>query len=337
MAAGVLALGTLSAQPVAAKPVATAVFAAIEAALAAGNGNQAFHLSDDALNMPDLDGADQARLMLERGLAHNLQGESLDALVDMTGAIDTPGLPAPERARAYLERGLLLDGMDRLNDAIGDYSEAIRLAPHSAPALNNRANAYRRQNQFDEARRDYLASLAAGNPAPEYPYYGLGQIAEQQGEAAQAKDFYARAIAANPGYRLAGERLAALGGVAPAHSPIVLRPPSPQPAPAPAAAKRGPAMSLAAELGPNLRPSLDKPGGQEVQLGAWRQEADAAQGWQRAQAAAEEALAGLSSHIVAVDLPGRGRWYRLRVTTPDRRQLCAALKARGVDCIPVQD
>jgi hypothetical protein len=77
--------------------------------------------------------------------------------------------------------------------------------------------------------------------------------------------------------------------------------------------------------------------GQEVQLGAWRQEAEAAAGWNRAVATAGGVLAGLSPHIVAVDLPGRGRYYRLRVTALDGKQLCAALTARGMDCIPARD
>ena len=235
--------------------------------------------------------------------------------MDITGAINAHALTNTEQARAYLERGLILDGLNRLNDATGDYTEAIRLNPHSAPALNNRANAYRRQNRFDDAKRDYLASLAAGNPAPEYPYYGLGQIAEQQGKPQEAKGFYGRAFAANPGYRLAGERLAALGGTPPVSPPIVLKPPpgaavsenapivlrlpSPKPAAAPAAPRERPAaVSPAPGKGLGLRPALDNPGGQEVQLGAWRSEGEAAEGWRRAVAASGGALAGLSPHIV---------------------------------------
>lgn len=95
--------------------------------------------------------------------------------------------------------------------------------------------------------------------------------------------------------------------------------------------------SFAAEGGPPLRPSLDGPARQEVQLGAWREQAKAAKAWQEALAASGAALAGLSPTIVAVNLPGKGRWYRLRVRTPDSRKLCSALAARGVDCIPVRD
>ena len=94
-----------------------------------------------------------------------------------------------EQARALFARGLLLDGMNRVDDALQDYSAALALLPKFAAALNNRANVYRRLRRFAEARRDYQASLAAGNPQGQYPYYGLGQIAEAEGRNDQAKGF----------------------------------------------------------------------------------------------------------------------------------------------------
>ncbi len=87
MAAGFLAVGPFFAWPAMAAPVPAAAFAAIDTALAAGDGGQAVRLSDQALNTPALEGADRARLMLDRGLAHELQGASDNALVDITGAI----------------------------------------------------------------------------------------------------------------------------------------------------------------------------------------------------------------------------------------------------------
>ena len=367
-AAAALMLGPILAGPAPAAPVPSASFAAIDAALSSSQGALAQRLADAALNAPGLDDADHARLLLDRGLSHNLQGDAENALADLTAAVNAHSLTNPEQARAYLERGLILDGMNRLDDAIGDYGAALRLDPNSAPALNNRANAYRRQNRFEDARLDYLASLAAGNPAPEYPYYGLGQIAEGEGKPDQARNFYARAVAANPGYGLAAARLAALGGAPPAAGVITLKPPAGtaaaesapvvlHPPPPPAQAKLSPAPFRPAPIvktrtvkpagyfgrdeGTGLRPALDNPGGkpvaQEVQLGAWRQEAEAEAGWKRALAASGGVLAGLSPHIVAVDLPGRGRYYRLRVAAPDGKQLCAALTARGLDCIPARD
>ena len=185
-----------------------------------------------------------------------------------------------------MQRGFLLDSMGRLPDAIKDYSAAVALKTSSAAtALNNRANIHRRQSRLTEARRDYLASLSLGNARPQFTYYGLGQIAEAQHDKEAARGFYAKAMAADPGYRLASERLAELGGPPeaaiadpgvvklrpPSQSPplvlkpppsdrIVLRPPGRKPPPS----RPSP--------GPGLRPALDAPlggaAGPEVQLGA---------------------------------------------------------------------
>jgi hypothetical protein len=74
-------------------------------------------------------------------------------------------------------------------------------------------------------------------------------------------------------------------------------------------------------------------------LGAWRTEAEATQGWNRAVRQAAGILEGYSPHIVAVDLPGAGRYYRLRVATDKSgsKALCEALTAKGLPCISARD
>jgi Tfp pilus assembly protein PilF len=360
-----LAVLTLSGGFALSAPQTAAALSLIAAALTAGNGAQALALSDAALAQPGLSDADHSRLTLDRGLANQMQANPEASLADFTEVINSHGLSVPEQARAYLERGLVLDGLNRLDDAIGDYGAVLRLVPNSPTALNNRANAFRRQNRLDDARRDYLASLAADNPAPEYPYYGLGQIAEGQGKTGEARNFYVRALAANPGYSLAAQRLTALGGTAPAPDVITLRPPGAaaagdaQIALHPIPAKPAPFKEITArptvkpasysdrDGEPDLRPALDNPSsdnpggnhpaGQQVQLGAWRQEAEAAAGWTRAVKAADGALAGYSHYIVAADLPGKGRYYRLRIVAPDGLKLCAVLTSKGLDCIPARN
>ena len=87
---------------------------------------------------------------------------------------------------------------------------------------------------------------------------------------------------------------------------------------------------------PPLPPVTDK--GAKIQLGAYRDETVAAQQWNRMAGAAPRLFAGLMPEIVAVDLPGRGRFYRLRAgATESPQMLCGRLKARGLACIPVRD
>lgn len=368
-----LVLGTMLAiRPTVALTVgsAAAVLAEARAALDGGDAAQARRLAEDGLKEPGLEPLARARLLLDRGLASELLGVHDQALVDFTTAINAHMLPAAEQAQALLQRGFLLDSLGRLGPALGDYTAAIHLLPDSAKAaLNNRANIYRRQNRLKEAKRDYLAALQGDNPHPEYPYTGLGQIAEAEGDAQTARRYYAQATAANAHYALAVERLAALGGPPPdmAADPGILhlRPPpgtaaAQEPVKAPVKAPVAAAATLAgqsapirlhmprkappapARTAPRLRPAIDGgvgSGQPQVQLGAWRSQAEAQAGWERARRRAGSALDGLSRIIVAADLPGKGRYYRLRVA-PGRagaRALCDTLGARGQDCLVIRN
>lgn len=303
---------------------------------------------------------DWNRSLMARGHASERQGQKDDALADYTLVIEGHALAGDEQARAFFDRGLLLDGMNRLNDALGDYNAALSLTPKFAAALNNRANVYRRLGQLPEARRDYLASLAAGNPQSQYSYYGLGQIAEAQGNIDEAQELYARALANAPDYALARERLTALT----AEDEIIhLRPPPIRTARSDegyrvaqdAAVRLRPPDAPSARLRPSdpevvaasygdgdltLKPSLDERKHHAmVQLGAWRSREEASDGWDRAQRLAGSALEGLSPRILEVNLPKIGRYYRLRVAAGQTgpKALCMALAAKGLDCIVARD
>jgi len=358
--------------PVRAAPATAAMIAEVQAALDKGDAQHAANLADQALN-DGLGGAERGSLLLYRGLARELLGAQADATADFTTALQIRALPRDEREQALLQRGFLLDSMGRLNDAAGDYSAVIAMkGAATATALNNRANIYRRQNRTAEAQRDYRAALATTGSRPQYSWYGLGQIAEAKGDNEEARRFYAQAVSADPGYALASQRLAALGGApdmtrdpgivvlrppksmtakagfvpAPAGpvsvepARIVLRPPPPR---APAAARRPMGLRPALDAGPSAgRAGASHAGsgqGGQVQLGAWRSEGEARQGWEKAVSRAGKALEGLWPFITVADLPGRGRYYRLR-TNPGpggAAQLCASLAAVRQDCFPARD
>ncbi len=359
-------------------------------ALHAGNASNAVALATQALADSSLTPRDRARVLIDRGLAHEMLGERDAALIDLTEAINAHALPAAEQARAFYDRGVTLDELSRTDDAAGDYSAAIGLEPKFAAALNNRGNAYRRLNRLAEARADYQASIAAGNAHKEYPDFGLGQIAEASGQAEEARGYYRAALAANPQFTLASERLNALGNTPPvaaapaaatptADAPVVLRPPGdgtvhlrpPGQTAAPAVpaddgevhlrppgeavvhlhppgqggvhlhppAARPPAAARL-DLKPAISEGTAAATGRTVQLGAWRSQGDAANAWSRIAAATGNLMAGLSPQVVPVDLPGRGRWYRLRtgpIESGNAPGLCAALKAKGLACIVVPD
>ena len=320
---------------------------------------------------PNLSPLEWNRSLMARGRVSEKLGQNEDAMADYTLAIESHALPADEQARALFDRGLLFDGLSRLDEALADYSASLVLSPSFAAALNNRANVYRRLGRLAEARRDYLAALEVGNPQSQYSYYGLGEIAEAEGGKTQAEEFYTKALSADPKYDLARDRLAALSSGEqmvrldpPASNPPPLTAPSPSPTSSPIATTDDTASPIALHPppapsqrlsrirtihrdstvagDPPLKPSLgaeQEAGGKQVQLGAWRSEAEANQGWGHALERAPDALKGFSPRIVAVELPKAGRYYRLRVAAGQEgaKGLCAALAAKGLDCMPVRD
>ena len=338
-----------------------AVIAEIQAALDKGDAQQAGNLADTALK-DGVSTADRGRLLLYRGLAEELMDRHGDAMVDFSSALETRALPADDREEAQLQRGFLRDGLGELESAASDYSVVIAMKGASlSTALTDRANIYRRQNRLPEAKRDYQAALAAGRGRPQYAWYGLGQIAETQHDLTAARGFYAKAVSADPGYAEAGERLTELGGPPDGAindtAPVILHPPGSAQIPAQAPTLHPPGTRKIAQhlSGPaafasqpalSLRPALDAAAhgtagvaAGQVQLGAWRSQGEAEAGWAKARARAGAVLAGISPVFVTADIPAKGRYVRLRVTSVarNREQFCAELVARGVACIPARD
>ena len=334
-----------------------ATLAQIARALSQGDSRTAEHLVAVALANPDLSRSEESVLLLDRAKIDELHEQFPDALADFTKAIDGHALPQAIQVGALLERGLLLAALNRLDDAIEDYNSVLALDPHSWSALNERASAYHRQNCISEAQRDYFASLAAGNKNPEYSYFGLGQIAEEQGETATARSFYIKAVAANPKYGLADERLKSLGAHTATLPPSTSTPQLPSTPVALPVVTQQPSVTADQPIHLVLPAvvSLTQSGGQrlrltpadagplrlaksQVQLGVWTSEERAAAAWSRAVQLAGKALAPLSPSIIPTDIPGKGQLFRLRVTAiTNATELCASLKTAGLDCMPVKE
>jgi len=318
-------------------------------ALRAGRASDAEMLATRALAAKDLAPLDHAHLLLNRALAREQMGRRRDALADFNDAIALGGLPQDELGRAFFDRGVTLDELGRTDEAVADYTAALKINASFAPALNNRANAERRLNHLPEAKADYQAALVAGDREKEYPYYGLGQIAELEGNMRDAAEDYRMALAANGQYTLAAQRLAALGTQP---GKIDLQPPAAPPPAAPpivTASYEPPPLALrpailghdrekhVATLDPArhvVAPASSSGGGGVVQLGAFRDEAAASAGWNTLVAKSDGALDGLTPQIVAADIPGKGKFYRLR--TEAGAGLCTMLAAKQLACMPVK-
>jgi tetratricopeptide (TPR) repeat protein len=345
---------------------------AIAAALRAGQAQDAEAMATQMLAANDPAPLNNAYLHMNRGLAREQLRKRADAVKDFSAAINSQALPRGDQARALFDRGVVLDELGRTEDAIADYARAIDLVPRYATALNNRANAYRRTGRFALARTDYQAALAAGDDEPEYPLYGLGRIAEAQGDPVMAKAFYQRSLAANGQFTLAVQRMASLGTVGNTYAlrepgtvdatPAVVHREAKRAEPAPLAASatvegasddlvlrpaildagkkktptREASMHVASFVPPEPSAGAAGNNGDLVQLGAWRNQGDAAIGWDKAAAQAGALLNGATPRIVEADVPGKGHFWRLRTQAPagiNATDFCTQLRTKGLSCI----
>lgn len=317
-----------------------------------------------AASRPPLEAAVHARHLFETGVTLERLGQYQQAIDALTQAINTRALNGADAARAVFDRGVAYDALGDTKRAIGDYSAALRLDKGLAAAYNNRANAYRRSGQLEAAKNDYLAALRCPGSDRQYPYYGLGLIAEKLGDGETARDYFQRALAVDPSFALASQSLVGLKRpplvpppvvaqrpvVEAAHQPpepIHLRPP-PKPASAAPAFKTPVAAATPAGSQPVLRRAISDTGehrgaavgnrgtAAQVQLGSYREEQMASDAWNKIVAQAGAPLAGLAPIIIPADLPGRGRFWRLRVAVSDAkaaRALCTSLSQKGHDCL----
>jgi len=249
----------------------------------------------------------EARRLMESAIALLAAGRNSESVVQLSQAIASGALTPADTARAYFDRGVAYDGLGNLAAAITDYNEALRTDAALAPAYNNRGNAYRRLGKIRQARRDYQAALGCPGAAREYSYFGLGLVAQSEGDREAARGFFQKALEANPAYSPASQSLAALP------------PPPVAPDPRPAATQKPPPGVL-------------------VQLGAFRSEVLARQAWD--QIAAAGGLREQIPIIVPVDLPGKGRFWRLRTSVgskPGAQDLCMALERQKQPCVLVRN
>jgi tetratricopeptide (TPR) repeat protein len=347
---------------------------------------------------------------IRTGLAQERAGRYDEAVDSFSKALAADDMLPADRVRAAYDRGVARDALGRTPEALLDYTEALRLDAKFAPALNNRANAYRRLGKPDEAKRDYWAALAIPGQGHEYSYYGLGQIAESQEDEELARSFYGRALKVNPHFALVAQSLDDLNKRVPPSPPKPppagapsVEPPQVEPEPAastqaeapppmpaaepapvaqktPAAPRAEPGRKQAVADVPALRlgsvqrhPTTEEKSAQEkvleakiaaakrevmalkraaahraphtlgateVQLAAFRSRDEAEAGWAQVKRKAGDILTGRDPKIVEVVLPEKGRYFRLRLAADDRREadaLCAALKAKGQDCMSVRE
>jgi Tfp pilus assembly protein PilF len=146
-----------------------------------------------------------------RGIAHQKLGQTGSAIFDYTNAIKLNALPTDVLARAYYNRALAVAASGDRQGAERDYSEAIGLSPGYAAAYHNRANLERERADYPTAIRDYSAALAhLDGDKRKLPLFGRALAHEKSGDVKAAVADLNEALALDPGYEPARQRLATL-------------------------------------------------------------------------------------------------------------------------------
>jgi tetratricopeptide (TPR) repeat protein len=313
---------------------------------ALGDGEKALMDFTLALQGPALSGEERARALFARGLTLDGQGRLEAAIGDYSAALGfTPRAPY-----ALNNRGNVYRRQGRFIEARHDYVAALE-ANTPNPQYPNFGLGQIKEAEGDLlAARSFYSRALIADPAFTLARERLAALgAPVEGLAGLPTD-RGGIVLKPPGSRPAEAPFVASPASGADTVPVVLRPPSLERlpaavAPTPVAETSRPRAPVPPPgRGAPLRPAIVESGaahirsGGQVQLGAWRSEAEARDGWNRAQARAGALLAGLEPQVVIADLPGRGRYYRLRLAPKSPAvTFCRSLEAAGQDCLSVRD
>lgn len=181
-------------------------------ALAAGDQKTAISAYSQAIESQDLPTEVLANALLNRGLAYQQLAEHQEAIDDYTAALQLDAMSAEMRATALYNRGLSQQKLPNLSGAVEDYTSALFLDPTFAHAYYGRGNALRESGQFLFALSDYEKAARYHHPNAAQVYYAEALTYESLKRPNEARKSLERAVAANPKFKQAADKLATLHG-----------------------------------------------------------------------------------------------------------------------------
>ncbi len=184
--------------------------------LAAGDQVAAIAGYSQAIESRNLPTEVLANALLNRALAHQQLSEHKDAIDDYTAALQLDAMSAQLRATALYNRGLSNQKLGQQSAAIEDFTSALFLDPTFAHAYYSRGNALNDSGQFLFALSDYEKALRNSHPDSARVYYAQALTYENLKRSGDARKSLELAVAANPNFEQANQKLAALQGTAPA-------------------------------------------------------------------------------------------------------------------------
>ena len=187
-------------------PLATQAYAA----LAGGDNERAIALYSQAIESRELSPELLANSLLNRALAYQQQNKQTEAIDDYSAALAIDAMSAGLRATALYNRGLSQQKLVLMTLAIEDFTSALMLNPTFSHAFYSRGNALRDSGQLLFALSDFERALKFNHPDPARVYFSQAQTYELLQRPIDARRSLEAALAANPNFVLAKEKLAAL-------------------------------------------------------------------------------------------------------------------------------
>jgi tetratricopeptide (TPR) repeat protein len=181
-------------------------------ALSAGDHRAAIDAYSQAIESRDLPTEVLANALLNRGLAYQQLAEHQKAIADYTAALRLDAMSAELRATALYNLALSQQKMQNLSAAIEGYTSALFLDPSFAHAYYGRGNALRDSGQFLFALSDYEKAIRYHHPNVALVRYAEAMAYESLKRPNDARKSLELAIAANPQFTQAIEKLASLQG-----------------------------------------------------------------------------------------------------------------------------
>ncbi len=207
------ALGATSSSVFASSPATNPLTTQAYSALASGDNGRAITLYSQAIEARDLAPEMLANALLNRALAYQQQNKQNLAIDDYTAALSLDAMSTELRATALYNRGLSQQKISKDTLAIEDFTSALLLNPTFAHAFYGRGNALRDSGQFLFALSDFDRALKYNHPDPARVYFAQAQTFELLQRPIDARRALEAALAANPDYTLAKEKLAQLEAV----------------------------------------------------------------------------------------------------------------------------
>jgi tetratricopeptide (TPR) repeat protein len=181
-------------------------------ALQVGDAEVAVRTYTKAIESRNLEPEVLANALLNRGLAYQRLNEHEFAVDDYTAAMRIDAMSGKLRALALYNRGLSYQRLQRNSQAVEDYTSALFLDSQFSHAYYSRGILLRDGGQQLFALADFDKALRFNYPEPARVYFAQSLTFEKLRRTEDARDALNKALAANPGYEPAVQRLAVLDG-----------------------------------------------------------------------------------------------------------------------------